>query len=1186
MRPYLGCLFEKSPSAAANNAANTATDIGPKIRLDYNDVMVKMREKGYLAPMGNWHRDRGMIYGCDQMSRGKNPYEYGDYFRSVRWFTAPGHDTPGSGADIIKGKVSSSISHMYDQPRVWLEGYHSAGWGMTMENLTQTTCENYAAGCNLLCLHGLYYTTHGGFWEWAPPCYHWRMPYWRHMGVWFKYFERLSYILSQGHHLADVAIVYPAEQFAAGYDGNASTNIAFGVGEILYRKGIDFDFIDGQSIDNAITKNGFLTINNNLFADETEKPNSAESFRVLILPGIQALRWKTLEKIAEFHKNGGIVIALEKLPEASDRVGANDEKLDDLIRSIFGHAANESAPDNSRSSSGLGVLLVSKMIDPSKETVEKPDTFEPPKRSYSGGFEGRWVWPETATNTAFFKSVWPGPDGEIAVRVAADNHGDLFVNGKEIAKDFGYSAGWTGTIPLKKGDVIVVECRDDDSPGGATAGMFFGAIYDGKIVLSSEDFKCIAEKPAISQRSDADVTKMKKPGFKYVHPTHLGVNHPNPKGPATKSDFERLADSVEEIVSKNHPRDFRCESGGAWINHRRIGERDVYYVVKAQGGSWCFFRVNPSSSVQSWDAWSGNRERFAETDIERQKDGIRVRLRDTQDGSDDSNSSKNNSVELIVFEPNDETNKQLPIYRRYKNDKEQTITGLWESEFAPTLDNTFGDFQLPAPKKGESHLIGPEARRFRYNTESEPMQPLSDSSKNVIPEWAKPEYDDSKWRTITAGYSPVFVTYTIPDAASEEDRTKWESELVDGKTPKLQEIPYCMSWRYGIEGNPGDQEGYHGLKEIISDDFIRVDNASPKSPIYFVSNIVNTGRTAASTGTKMRASIKICDGKHDYKVESNKKSPQETCMKPTAIWVNGKPVDLNGNLENAVEIESGINRVLIKFESPGRSHVVFENARNAEQTANYSSIRTPLSMKWYDNARMMKYVCEPVKNDGSVRAEWIRFVAPPGLSKITFDCFSSLDNPRCLDVFVDGKRIESFASNPTFFHGILGIPKAAVVAIRVIPSGSFSEQRKEGTMISDIKLTCEKGEIELGDWSKMGVLETYSGGIWYKKSIHIDETEIKADRIMLDLGGVVASAEVRVNGKLAGVLTTSPWKVDISKLVKPGENRIEILVLSTLANHFQTIPSSYRGKPTAGLFGPVKLLFQKNREIVTKITEK
>jgi hypothetical protein len=77
--------------------------------------------------------------------------------------------------------------------------------------------------------------------------------------------------------------------------------------------------------------------------------------------------------------------------------------------------------------------------------------------------------------------------------------------------------------------------------------------------------------------------------------------------------------------------------------------------------------------------------------------------------------------------------------------------------------------------------------------------------------------------------------------------------------------------------------------------------------------------------------------------------------------------------------------------------------------------------------------------------------------------------------------------------------------------------------------------------------------------------------ISIDLGKVVASAEVRVNGQLAGIRVAPPWRVDISQQVKPGENRIEVLVFNTLANHYVTIPTRYRGELTSGLLGPVTL---------------
>ena len=85
------------------------------------------------------------------------------------------------------------------------------------------------------------------------------------------------------------------------------------------------------------------------------------------------------------------------------------------------------------------------------------------------------------------------------------------------------------------------------------------------------------------------------------------------------------------------------------------------------------------------------------------------------------------------------------------------------------------------------------------------------------------------------------------------------------------------------------------------------------------------------------------------------------------------------------------------------------------------------------------------------------------------------------------------------------------------------------------------------------------------------ESPQRNGRVLLQLGQVAATAEVHVNGQLVGVKVAPPWAIDISKFVKPGENRIEILVYNTLANHYGTIPTIYRGSPLSGLIGPVRI---------------
>lgn len=1060
-------------------------DKTPKIRLDYHDVKVSLTEEGYFQPVCRWHNERGLLYGCDQMSRGLNPMEYGDYFRTIRWFSAPGHDTPGSGADIIKGKVSSSVSHLYGAPRVWLEGYHSAGWGMTLENLTRTTNENYAVGCNLLCLHGLYYTTHGGFWEWAPPCYHFRMPYWRHTGVWLQYFERLSFLLSQGVHVADVAIVYPVEQGAAGYDVGHSTRLAFDLGRNIYRNGIDFDFIDGQSVARSTVENGSMNV-------------AGESFRVLILPAMKALRWDAVEKIREFHQAGGVVIALECVPEASDRIGANDPELERIMKEVF--------------EDGNGILL-------SNEKSEQPE-FGP--RRYEDGSEGRWVWSDKTAQDVAFKAVWKQGKKRTKIRFHVDNRGELYLNGKQLCSKVDYEKGWTGEVGLADGDVIVARCHDDDKPGGRTAGFFFAAVVDGKTVLSSDDFLCSIrreDRDGEAWRRSASTDKLEKVSQRFVHEFHVTGIRGQALSGGKPVDF---AARVEKIVSEKIVRDFKVD-GGAWVLHRRIetadGHAEVYFVQHAAKNAWATFRA--SGEVRFWDAWNGTASKIVETE---KLDGDRTRVRlplNEEEGR------------LIVFLPKNAKSDDIPVYRRYvEDDSPKEIEGLWESEPVSTMDNTFGDFRLPVEKNpfDGSYMLGPEARRFKvFRAKSDPANER----------FAAPDFDDSKWWTSTCSFGPQLVMYNTETAKSPEELARIESELFAGFRPEPLDLfsrrIYEFSWRWGVEGDPGDQRGYHGLKEIVSDDFLVV----PKGTTYFHGSVF------------LDENSTVCIEKAD--------GTQSGTVVPQAVWVDGKKVD------SQIELAAGSHTVLIRYDKPGRSHVVFSTACEAE-----AERRTPLSMKWFDRKSVLRYRPEGLLD---FEEQWFRFVSPPGLAEI------ALKPTGRGTVFVNGKKIADWTKNDETISRF-EIPETArrsepsVVAIRVadVPPGML-----DGAVFDDpVFLRCEKGTIRPGDWSKQGVLETFSGGMWYRKAISIDATELESlkernGRFVLDLGRVSASCEVRVNGSLAAVLTTSPWRCDITKQLKSGDNRIEILVMSTMSNHYQTIPSQYRGKPEAGLIGPVRL---------------
>ncbi len=284
LRPLAYLIFEEGKEAAV------------KVRLDYYDVIVQLEEENYFSRVFQWHEDRGMTYGCDHGGRGKDVTEFGDYMRTQKYNQGVGCDQPNLQSDIIKNKVASSISHLYCRPRVWLEGFYGSGWGTSTEQLMDAIARNFVMGHNLLSLHGFYYSTHGGFWEWAPPCNCVRAPYWKDMKSLTNAVERLSFLLSRGVHSCHIGIVYPVAAVEGGIEGEKAVDTAFSIGEMLYRQGIDFDFLDYESIQRAETEKGALCV-------------SGERYETVILPHMLSVRWGMYEKLAEASKDGVSVIA-------------------------------------------------------------------------------------------------------------------------------------------------------------------------------------------------------------------------------------------------------------------------------------------------------------------------------------------------------------------------------------------------------------------------------------------------------------------------------------------------------------------------------------------------------------------------------------------------------------------------------------------------------------------------------------------------------------------------------------------------------------------------------------------------------------------------------------------------------------------------------------------------------------
>jgi len=127
------------------------------------------------------------------------------------------------------------------------------------------------------------------------------------------------------------------------------------------------------------------------------------------------------------------------------------------------------------------------------------------------------------------------------------------------------------------------------------------------------------------------------------------------------------------------------------------------------------------------------------------------------------------------------------------------------------------------------------------------------------------------------------------------------------------------------------------------------------------------------------------------------------------------------------------------------------------------------------------------------------------------------------------------------------------------------------------------------DWriSSDEQIKYYSGTADYNIDFKLDISG-KKEQMMLDLGSVNAMAKIWVNGQYAGGVWTPSYRLDITRMIKEGGNKLKISVVNTWVNRLigdQNLPESQRETwcpvnsynadsplQSSGLIGPVTIL--------------
>jgi hypothetical protein len=241
-------------------------------------------------------------------------------------------------------KLGSSISHVYGKPDdlTMVEIFGARGQDLSYPEMKWWTDLMHVAGVNFHIPHS--FNPRSPLDRDCPPYFYngGYEPRWPLYRVYADYTSRLSLLLSGGHHVCPVALLYLGNSF---HVGRAITpeDMTTALQDALF----DCDWIPYDAWENDVQVAG------------GELQLRQERYRVLIVPAVEVIPYETLAKAREFFQAGGVVIGYGILPSKSATPGKTAAQIADECRAIWGSDVPEMTlePCQTNSAGGKSFFL-------------------------------------------------------------------------------------------------------------------------------------------------------------------------------------------------------------------------------------------------------------------------------------------------------------------------------------------------------------------------------------------------------------------------------------------------------------------------------------------------------------------------------------------------------------------------------------------------------------------------------------------------------------------------------------------------------------------------------------------------------------------------------------------------------------------------------------------------------------
>ncbi|HPO13240.1 MAG TPA: hypothetical protein PLI09_07330 [Candidatus Hydrogenedentes bacterium] len=1101
-----------------------------QVRCDASQVAAQLCEEAFFIPLHDWHERYGMLCGYDQTVRNADPLRgeqyYVDYFKTMRHYSVPGNDMDGD------AKPHESIADLYQRPRVWIEAFHSSGWGQTLEEIAVLMHPWLVNGATLFNPHAIYYSIHGSYWEWAPPDTGWRQPYYVHYPVFAEYVSRLCYVLSQGTHDVQVAVLHPSTTVHAymgfGEPSRAAReaqDMYWGVQRALQKERLDYVILDEDSLQPAAIRNGGVSA-------------GSLCLKVIILPSVRVLQNRSIDKLGHFVLAGGKIILAGAALEHFTDVRLSPELYEKAVKQILSDSIRSASPEEAVSAALASVpRFVAEPVQALKRHTAERDFFfvlsdgETPANGQARfAINQRKLYETTAAKGArmpvtFLQDAVPEywdalsgqvvplynyqrtPQGEtggqtrvelelantpaplIGLRTPVPEDpvavvSDLEITGYERRGDVlevrGYPRLDQTASPTAE-HTIKVEFSDGTFEGRTSSAPLAVTPIEGPLAFRLEP-TCNNEDGSFAWPPSEGPIPVETRSFRY-HEEKAGDD----SSAWMQPEFDDT--SWESVLASFGPR-------AEWTG--------------PLGQKWEEITGAPAEPGEFHPAVYSLKLGINEDPVFSSALGGKGRIPDEFIDLGEVNAGDVYLVRAMVIVPSDV--QSLPALLRagcagrkrvFLNGQEIALAG------GDTARVVRAEVSLKTGANRLELLVAmnaPGRLRMFYQ-----FMPAGDVLPD--PEWIWTDTPSDSGKTLfTKGVEapgPV-KSATMVVALGDLHQIRVNGGLVADQgnfdpyfTSRAERYDITQFVKEGMNQIEIEAKNIGGNTGLLLDGCIVLADGRE---IVFVSDTSFLTTPSGSASTEAAPAIILSGPARGYMGD-----PANLLLSPRP-----HPLPFGGWLQNQPAPAAPFDRV------------AYARSENAPAPG------------------------------------WYRFLLPPGATGIAIPARGAAR------LYVNGMET-ALTVNGEMMSGALPDPAAPrrVAALRIETSAGFEQG---AALTAPITYVMGPGTIPLGSWDELG-LPHYAGGLVYTADIPL--TEPPAGKVILDLGRVRGCADVMVNGVSCGTKLWHPYRFNIASALQPGSNRIEMRVYNTLGPHFAAgHPSAhvYDNHTKSGIFGPIQVM--------------